>query len=198
MTARVLVVDDIPTNVKLLEARLTNGENEIFLASRNGNAIRFNESKVRAMGRTAAGVRGISLNDDGKDVVVGMVCIDPTEEDTTIMVISERGMGKRTEFSEYRLTNRGGKGVRNMLVTGKTGGVVSIKSVQDEDELMITNRSGIVIRMAVSDVRVMGRSTQGVRLIRLDPDDEIADVAVVRESEEEDTDVERPAANEEE
>ncbi|MCB9265675.1 MAG: DNA gyrase subunit A [Lewinellaceae bacterium] len=183
---------------QLLEARLTNGENEIFLASRNGNAIRFNESKVRAMGRTAAGVRGISLNDDGKDVVVGMVCIDPTEEDTTIMVISERGMGKRTEFSEYRLTNRGGKGVRNMLVTGKTGGVVSIKSVQDEDELMITNRSGIVIRMAVSDVRVMGRSTQGVRLIRLDPDDEIADVAVVRESEEEDTDVERPAANEEE
>ncbi|MCB0588493.1 MAG: DNA gyrase subunit A, partial [Phaeodactylibacter sp.] len=144
---------------QLLEARLTNGENEIFLASRNGNAIRFNESKVRAMGRTAAGVRGISLNDDGKDVVVGMVCIDPTEEDTTIMVISERGMGKRTEFSEYRLTNRGGKGVRNMLVTGKTGGVVSIKSVQDEDELMITNRSGIVIRMAVSDVRVMGRST---------------------------------------
>lgn len=169
---------------QLLEARLTNGHNEIFLASRNGNAIRFNESAVRSMGRTAAGVRGISLNDDGKDVVVGMVCIDPTEEDTTIMVISEKGMGKRTAFSEYRLTNRGGKGVRNMLVTGKTGGVVSIKSVKDDDELMITNRSGIVIRMAVSDVRVMGRSTQGVRLIRLDPEDEIADVAVVRESEE--------------
>ncbi|MCO6476168.1 MAG: DNA gyrase subunit A [Phaeodactylibacter sp.] len=184
---------------QLLEARLTNGHNEIFLASRNGNAIRFNESAVRSMGRTAAGVRGISLNDDGKDVVVGMVCIDPTEEDTTIMVISEKGMGKRTAFSEYRLTNRGGKGVRNMLVTGKTGGVVSIKSVKDDDELMITNRSGIVIRMAVSDVRVMGRSTQGVRLIRLDPEDEIADVAVVRESEEDEaTENGQMAGNEEE
>ncbi len=185
---------------QLLEARLTNGQNEIFLASRNGNAIRFNESAVRSMGRTAAGVRGISLNDDGKDVVVGMVCIDPTEEDTTIMVISEKGMGKRTAFSEYRLTNRGGKGVRNMMVTGKTGGVVSIKSVRDDDELMITNRSGIVIRMAVSDVRVMGRSTQGVRLIRLDPEDEIADVAVVRESEEDDGSPEngQVASNEEE
>ncbi|MCB0596826.1 MAG: DNA gyrase subunit A [Lewinellaceae bacterium] len=183
---------------QLLEARLTNGSNEIFLASRNGNAIRFNESAVRFMGRTAAGVRGIRLNDDGKDVVVGMVCIDPTDKDISIMVISEKGMGKRTEFSEYRLTNRGGKGVRNMLVTNKTGGVVSIKAVGEDDELMITNRSGIVIRMAVSDVRVMGRSTQGVRLIRLDPDDSIADVAVVRESEDEAPDTEALAANEEE
>ncbi len=181
---------------QLLEARLTNGNNEIFLASRNGNAIRFNESTVRPMGRTAAGVRGITLSDDGRDVVVGMVCIDPSEEDTTIMVISEKGMGKRTEFGEYRLTNRGGKGVRTMLVTGKTGGVVSIKAVMDEDELMITNRSGIVIRMAVSDIRVMGRSTQGVRLIRLEADDGIADVAVIRESEEEEPD--GIAANEEE
>ena len=183
---------------QLLEARLTNGQNEIFLASRNGNAIRFNESTVRSMGRTAAGVRGISLNDDGKDVVVGMVCIDPNDEDTTIMVISEKGMGKRTEFGEYRLTNRGGKGVRNMMVTDKTGGVVSIKAVKDEDDLMITNRSGIVIRMAVSGVRVMGRSTQGVRLIRLDSDDAIADVAVIHESEDEAPDTEMLAGNEEE
>lgn len=183
---------------QLLEARLTNGANEIFLASRNGNAIRFNEANVRSMGRTAAGVRGINLNDDGKDVVVGMVCIDPSDEEITIMVISEKGMGKRTEFSEYRLTNRGGKGVRNMLVTNKTGGVVSIKAVKDEDELMITNRSGIVIRMAVSDVRVMGRSTQGVRLIRLDSDDAIADVAVVRESDDEEPNTDVLASNEEE
>ncbi|MCB0558739.1 MAG: DNA gyrase subunit A [Lewinellaceae bacterium] len=183
---------------QLLEARLTNGQNEIFLASRNGNAIRFNEATVRSMGRTAAGVRGISLNDDGKDVVVGMVCIDPNDADTTIMVISEKGMGKRTEFGEYRLTNRGGKGVRNMMVTDKTGGVVSIKAVKDEDDLMITNRSGIVIRMAVSGVRVMGRSTQGVRLIRLDSDDAIADVAVIHESEDEAPDTEMLAGNEEE
>ncbi|MCB0567181.1 MAG: DNA gyrase subunit A, partial [Phaeodactylibacter sp.] len=183
---------------QLLEARLTNGQNEIFLASRNGNAIRFNESTVRSMGRTAAGVRGISLNDDGKDVVVGMVCIDPNDEDTTIMVISEKGMGKRTEFGEYRLTNRGGKGVRNMMVTDKTGGVVSIKAVKDEDDLMITNRSGIVIRMPVSGVRVMGRSTQGVRLIRLDSDDSIADVAVIHESEDEGPETEIQASNEEE
>ena len=183
---------------QLLEARLTNGQNEIFLASRNGNAIRFNEATVRSMGRTAAGVRGISLNDDGKDVVVGMVCIDPNDADTTIMVISEKGMGKRTEFGEYRLTNRGGKGVRNMMVTDKTGGVVSIKAVKDEDDLMITNRSGIVIRMPVSGVRVMGRSTQGVRLIRLDSDDAIADVAVIHDSEDEEPDTEIQASNEEE
>ncbi|MCO6492132.1 MAG: DNA gyrase subunit A [Phaeodactylibacter sp.] len=183
---------------QLLEARLTDGNKEIFLASRNGSAIRFNESTVRSMGRTAAGVRGINLNDDGKDVVVGMVTIDPADEEVAIMAISEKGMGKRTEFGEYRLTNRGGKGVRNMLVTAKTGGVVSIKAVREEDELMITNRSGIVIRMAVSDVRVMGRSTQGVRLIRLDPDDEIADVAVVHESEEDETGAVPPAGREEE
>ncbi|MCB0578429.1 MAG: DNA gyrase subunit A [Phaeodactylibacter sp.] len=183
---------------QLLEARLTDGKKEIFLASRNGSAIRFNESTVRSMGRTAAGVRGINLNDDGKDVVVGMVTIDPADEEVAIMAISEKGMGKRTEFGEYRLTNRGGKGVRNMMVTAKTGGVVSIKAVREDDELMITNRSGIVIRMAVSDVRIMGRSTQGVRLIRLDPDDEIADVAVVHESEEDEPGAVPPASREEE
>jgi DNA gyrase subunit A len=164
---------------QLLEARLTNGNNEIFIANRSGNAIRFNESTVRPMGRTAAGVRGISLDEDGKDVVVGMVCIDPEDGGTTILVISEKGMGKRTDFAEYRLTNRGGKGVKTLQVTAKTGGVVAIKSVKDENDLMITNRSGIIIRMAVSDIRVQGRATQGVRLIRLDADDEIADVAII-------------------
>lgn len=164
---------------QLLEARLTNGNNEIFIANRSGNAIRFNESTVRPMGRNAAGVRGISLNNDGKDVVVGMVCIDPDDKNTSILVISEKGMGKRTDFSEYRLTNRSGKGVKTLQVTDKTGGVVAIKAVQDDNDLMITNRSGIIIRMEVSGIRVQGRATQGVRLIRLDADDAIADVAII-------------------
>ena len=182
---------------QLLEARLTNGQNEIFIANRSGNAIRFNESTVRSMGRTAAGVRAISLDQDGKDYVVGMVCIDPSDEEVTILVISEKGMGKRTDFSEYRLTNRGGKGVKTLQVTDKTGGVVTIKAVKEEDDLMITNRSGIVIRMEVSDIRVQGRATQGVRLIRLDPEDEIADVAIVREEDTEDGfDAEAPAEGE--
>ena len=170
---------------QLLEARLTNGNNEVFLASRNGFANRFNESAVRVMGRTAAGVRGINLSDDGDDNVVGMVCIDPEDKTQTIMVISEKGMGKRTEFDEYRLTNRGGKGVKNMQITDKTGKVVAMKVVTDEDDLMITSRNGIIIRMAASDIRVMGRATQGVKVIRLGEDDDIADVAVIRESGEE-------------
>ena len=170
---------------QLLEARLTNGSNEVFLASRNGFANRFNESAVRVMGRTAAGVRGINLSDDGDDIVVGMVCIDPEDETQTIMVISEKGMGKRTEFDEYRLTNRGGKGVKNMQITDKTGKVVAMKVVTNEDDLMITSRNGIIIRMAANDIRVMGRATQGVKVIRLGEDDDIADVAVIRESGEE-------------
>lgn len=165
---------------QLLEAKLTNGQNEVFIASRSGNAIRFNERTVRPMGRTAAGVRGISLT--GKsDGVVGMVCINPEDKLTSILVVSEKGMGKRSDFDDYRLTNRGGKGVRTMKVTGKTGSVVAIKSVTEEDDLMITNRSGIIIRMRVKDIRVMGRATQGVRVIRLDDDDEIADVAVIKQ-----------------
>ncbi|TXB69531.1 DNA gyrase subunit A [Phaeodactylibacter luteus] len=169
---------------QLIEAKLTNGDQEIFIASRSGRAIRFHESAVRGMGRTAAGVRGISLNEDGKDIAVGMVCIPPDEQDTAIMVLSERGMGKRTAYSDYRLTNRGGKGVKNMQVSDKTGGVFSIKAVSEENDLMITTRSGIVIRMAVSDIRVMGRATQGVRMIRIDEADELADIAVIRKSEE--------------
>jgi DNA gyrase subunit A len=168
---------------QLLEARLTTGDSEVFLASRAGNAIRFEESKVRPMGRTAAGVRGISLADDD-DKVVGMICIDPNDTETSILVISEKGMGKRSEFQEYRLTNRGGKGVRTMMITNKTGALVAIKAVKDENDLMITSRSGVVIRMRVDEIRVMGRATQGVKVIRLDAKDEIADVTVVAREDE--------------
>ena len=164
---------------QLLEARLTNGNNEIFIASSGGNAIRFNEANVRSMGRTATGVRGIAMNETNNDIVIGMVCIDPSDKSQTILVISEKGNGKRSDFDEYRLTNRGGKGVRTMMVTEKTGAVIAIKTVKDDDDLMIINRSGITIRMPVVDIRVMGRATQGVRVIRLDNNDEIADVAVI-------------------
>jgi DNA gyrase subunit A len=164
---------------QLLEARLTDGNSEVFLGTSNGNAIRFNESAVRSMGRTATGVRGVSLNSDGQDKVVGMVCIDPTDEDQTILVISEKGNGKRTAFSEYRLTNRGGKGVKTMQITDRTGKLIAIKVVREDNDLMIINRSGITIRISVEDVSLLGRATQGVRVIRVDDDDEIADVTVV-------------------
>ncbi len=162
----------------LLEAKLTHGNNEIFIASRSGNAIRFHEEKVRHMGRLAAGVRGISL-DDESDFTVGMAVVEQNEEKYTILAVSEKGSGKRSQVADYRLTNRGGKGVKTMGVTTKTGAVMAIKAVSNEDDLMITTKSGIVIRMPVSDIRVMGRATQGVRVIRVDDDDEIADVAVV-------------------
>ncbi len=168
---------------QLLEARLTTGDSQVFLGSRMGNAIRFEESKARPMGRTAAGVRGISLSDE-KDEVVGMICIDPHDTDITVMVISEKGMGKRSDFQDYRLTNRGGKGVRTMMVTDKTGALVAIKAVKEDNDLMITSRSGVVIRMRVEDIRVMGRATQGVKVIRLDAKDQIADVTVVTKNEE--------------
>lgn len=175
---------------QLLEARLTNGNNEIFIASSGGNAIRFNEANVRSMGRTATGVRGIALNEANNDIVIGMVCIDPEDKSQTILVISEKGNGKRSDFDEYRLTNRGGKGVRTMLVTDKIGSLIAIKTVRDDDDLMIINRSGITIRMPVADIRVMGRATQGVRVIRLDNNDEIADVAVIPYTEGEDNEEE--------
>lgn len=168
---------------QLLEVKLTNGTNEILLANKGGRAIRFHEEKVRTMGRSAAGVKGMTLDDD-KDEVIGMICVEPENTTNTILVISEKGNGKRSEVDEYRLTNRGGKGVKNMNVTDKTGSVVTIKSVADDDQLMITNESGIVIRMAVKDIRVMGRATQGVRLIKLGDNDKIADVAVVKVSDE--------------
>ena len=161
---------------QLLEAKLTNGSYEIFIASNNGMAIRFKESAIRSMGRTAAGVRGIRLSEG--NFAVGMVCIDPTDVNTTIFVVSEKGYGKRTKFEDYRLTNRGGKGVKTMQITDKTGNLVSIKAVKEEDNLMITNKSGIIIRISVSEVRVMGRATQGVKVINISKGDEIADIAV--------------------
>lgn len=161
----------------LIEAKLTNGKNEIILAVQSGKAIRFNEQDTRPMGRTAAGVRGIRVQKD--DTVVGMVCIDPADTDTTILVVSEKGMGKRSALDEYRTQGRGGKGIKTMNITAKTGHLVAIKSVTDNDDLMITTTSGVTIRTAADELRVMGRATQGVKLIRLDEGDDIADVAVV-------------------
>jgi DNA gyrase subunit A len=173
---------------QLIEARLTNGQNEIIIANRKGRAIRFPERTVRPMGRNAAGVRGITLDNDGDDAVIGMVSIDPADPDVTLLVVSEKGMGKRSVLEDYRVTNRGGKGVKTIQVTEKTGNLVSIKTVREEDDIMITNQSGIMIRMPVNDIRVIGRATQGVKLIRLDDDDRIADIAVVSSSEENDAD----------
>ncbi len=161
---------------ELLAARLTNGSNEVLLALKSGRAIRFNESKVRAMGRTAAGVRGIRLASE-KDEVIGMICVEDDSYD--ILVVSEKGYGKRSRLDDYRVTNRGGKGVKTLNITEKTGNLIAIKNVKDDDDLMIINKSGIAIRIPVSALRVMGRATQGVRLINLKNDDEIAAVAKV-------------------
>ncbi|MFW0715393.1 DNA gyrase subunit A [Pedobacter sp. N23S346] len=173
----------------LLEACLTNGQSEIVMALRSGRAIRFNESTVRPMGRTATGVRGVRLAHD-KDEVVGMIAVNNPE--VTVLVVSEKGYGKRTDIEDYRVTNRGGKGVKTINVTEKTGQLVSIKDVTDSEDLMIINRSGIVIRIPVSALRVMGRATQGVRLISLKGDDEIASVTKIdhEEDEEETVDLE--------
>ena len=169
----------------LIEAKLTNGKNEIILAVQSGRAIRFNEQDVRPMGRTAAGVRGIRVADDGTDSVVGMVCVDAADTVTTIMVVSEKGMGKRSALEEYRTQSRGGKGIKTINITAKTGHLVAIKTVTDENDLIITTTNGVTIRTAASELRVMGRATQGVRLIRLDGGDDIADVAVVDSAQEE-------------
>ena len=178
---------------ELLEAKLTNGENEILMAIKSGRAIRFNESAVRSMGRTASGVRGISISDD--DEVVGMVCVEDFSH--TIMVVSENGYGKRTLLNDpesgeaiYRITNRGGKGVKTLTVTEKTGNLIAIKVVTDEDDLMIINKSGITIRMHVADIRTQGRATQGVKLINLKGKDQIAAVAKVEKDDEEFEDLE--------
>jgi DNA gyrase subunit A len=172
---------------ELLEAKLTNGSNEILLAIRSGRAIRFNEKTVRSMGRTASGVKGITLTDK-KDEVIGMVCVEDFSK--TILVVSEKGYGKRTYLNDpetdeaiYRITNRGGKGVKTLTVTEKTGSLVAIKLVTDEDDLMIINKSGITIRMHVADLRTQGRATQGVKLINLRGNDQIAAVAKVERDE---------------
>ena len=168
----------------VIQVRLTNGNNDVLIANRNGRAIRFHESKVRVMGRTAAGVRGMTL-DDENDEAIGMVCIKDTEKET-ILVVSEQGYGKRSKIDDYRITNRGGKGVKTIHVTEKTGKLVGIKNVTEENDLMIINKSGITIRMKVADLNIIGRATQGVRLINLEKrNDEIASVCkVVSESEE--------------
>lgn len=184
---------------RVIEVRMTNGNNEIVIANRNGRAIRFHESAVREMGRTATGVRGITLDEDGSDEVIGMICIkDPAKE--TIMVISENGYGKRSDIEDYRKTNRGGKGVKTLSITEKTGKLVAIKSVTDENDLMIINKSGITIRLHVADVRIMGRATQGVRLIDLEKrNDQIGSVCkVTSEAEEENADSENSASVESE
>lgn len=165
---------------QLLEARLTNGSSEVVMALKSGRAIRFNERTVRPMGRNASGVKGITLASDA-DEVVGMICLDNNSFD--ILVVSENGYGKRSKLDDYRVTNRGGKGVKTINVTDKTGQLISIDSVTDNDDLMIINRSGLIIRMAVADLRVMGRATQGVRLINLRENDSIAAVTKVEADE---------------
>ncbi len=173
---------------ELLEAKLTDGNSQIMIAVQSGKAIRFEESKTRPMGRNASGVRGISLGND-QDSVVGMVSISDNESD--ILVVSERGYGKRSSLEDYRITNRGGKGVKTINITEKTGNLVAIKNVTDQDDLMIINKSGITIRMAVSDLRVMGRATQGVKLINIKSNDSIAAVAkVMHEDDETEVDIE--------
>ena len=162
---------------QLLEAKITNGSNEIMMALKSGKAIRFNEQDVRSMGRTASGVRGIRLTDEKKDEVVGMICVE--NEEANVMVVSENGYGKRSVVSDYRITKRGGKGVKTINITDKTGELISLKNVSDEDDLMIINKSGIAIRLKVSGLRVMGRATQGVRLINLKGKDGIAAVAKI-------------------
>lgn len=167
---------------ELLEARLTNGKDEVMMAVKSGRCIRFNEQSVRPMGRSASGVKAISL-DTETDEVVGMVCIEDMTRN--IMVVSENGYGKRSEIEEYRITNRGGKGVKTINITEKTGNLIAIKDVTDEDDLMIMNRSGLTIRLAVNTVRIMGRATQGVKLINLKKNDVIAAVTRVQHEEEE-------------
>ena len=173
---------------ELLEAVMTNGHSEILLAGRKGRCCRFDEADARALGRTASGVRGINIDED--DEVVGMVVYDPTAEDAashSVLVVSEHGYGKRSDFDEYRKTNRGGKGVKTLNITEKTGDLVALKNVTDDNDLMIINRSGLTIRMAVSGIKVAGRATQGVRLINIKDGDSIAAVSAVNKSEEENT-----------
>ncbi len=171
---------------QLLEARLTNGQSEIILAVSTGRAIRFPESKVRPMGRNATGVKGITC-DESIEEVIGMVCIQ--QASTSLLVVSENGYGKRSEMEDYRVTNRGGKGVRTLNITEKTGKLVALQAVEDSDDLMIINKSGVAIRIGVDSLRVMGRATQGVRLIRLEGKDQIASVARVEKDESTETDI---------
>ena len=184
-----IVAITIKEDDELLEARLTSGNSQVMLAVKSGKAIRFPEEKVRAVGRSGSGVRGISF-DNANDEVIGMIAIENPKEET-VLVVSENGYGKRTFIDDpetgeavYRITNRGGKGVKTISVTEKTGNLVAIKSVLEEEDLMIINKSGMAIRLPVSDLRVMGRATQGVRLINIKGNDSIAAVAKVMKEEE--------------
>ncbi len=177
-----IIAINIRENDELLEAKLTTGNSQIIMALHSGRAIRFEESKVRTMGRGASGVRGITLASKD-DAVIGMICVD--DVDSSVLVVSENGFGKRTAVDDYRITNRGGKGVKTLQVTEKTGKLISIKNVSDEDDLMIINKKGITIRMDLKSIRVMGRATQGVRLINLGSGDSIAAVAKVPHEDEE-------------
>ncbi len=180
---------------QLLEARLTNGKSEVLLALRSGRAIRFNESTVRPMGRMASGVKGITLANK-KDEVIGMIC--PPDDEANILVVSENGYGKRSKLEDYRITNRGGKGVKTLNITEKTGDLISIEAVTDNDDLMIINRSGLIIRLGIVNLRVMGRATQGVRLITLRGDDSIAAVTKVEVEAEEELDLDEENGEENE
>ena len=182
---------------ELLEAVMTNGQSEILLAGRKGRCCRFDETDARALGRTASGVRGINIDED--DEVVGMITYDPAADDAashSILVVSEHGYGKRSEFDEYRKTNRGGKGVKTLNITEKTGSLVAIKNVTDENDLMIINRSGLTIRMAVAGIKVAGRATQGVKLINIKDGDAIAAVSAVNKTDEEQAETPAPEVQE--
>jgi DNA gyrase subunit A len=168
---------------QLLDARMTDGNCEVIMAVKSGRAIRFPEEKVRPTGRGAIGVAGIEVDDDG-DEVVGMICVDKNDTTRTVLVVSENGFGKRTPVDEYRITNRGGKGVKTINVTDKTGKLVGILDVLPSEDLMITCISGVTIRTSVSDISEQGRATQGVKLIRLDNDDQIAAITKLDEEEE--------------
>jgi DNA gyrase subunit A len=175
-----IIAINVREDDELLEAKLTTGTSQILLGLKSGKAIRFEESKTRPMGRNASGVRGITLAND-KDEVIGMISVNNFDDE--ILVVSENGYGKRSNIDDYRITNRGGKGVKTISITDKTGGLVAIKNVSDSDDLMIINKSGIAIRMSVVDLRTMGRATQGVRLINLKDTDSIAAVAKVMKDE---------------
>lgn len=179
-----IIAININEGDNLLDVALTNGDNNIVIAAKNGKVVRFHESGTRPMGRTATGVRGINLEEDDK--VIGMVCV--SRADTQLLVVSEKGYGKRSDIDDYRITSRGAKGVKTLNITDKTGTLVAIKEVTDDDDLMIITKNGIAIRIKIADLRVMGRNTQGVRLIRLNDSDAIASVTrIIREEEEEET-----------
>ena len=177
---------------ELLEVKLTDGTNHILLATREGKAIRFNERDVRAIGRTGTGVKGINLGSNQDNEVIGMVCVADGDEIATILVVAEKGIGKRTVLDEYRAQTRGGKGVKTINITPKTGNLIAIKSATDDDDMVIINKSGLTIRLAVKNVPTTGRATQGVKLINLKGKDAIADVGLIIDGQlhEEDSDEE--------